>query len=295
MRFDHYRAGGQVEFVTFHPSYTYQDFVVGIRPSAEGTNVVYSVEPGPLKRLADAAEENWRASRLTAGNALTDIQRFDRAFAQLLKDISNAPEQYVEIKLHGGKKTQVRVGKQAKGVILSKTEESIPNNVARKGLAALWPQREKFKAPGDMETCTYNHSFFFAVLKHLEAIDGKLGVPQARAPETLKNYVLVIDEINRGNIARIFGELITLIEDDKRRGAANELTCCLPYVDPDEEAAFGLPPNLYIVGTMNTADRSIALLDTALRRRFVFEERMPDFSVLPPAAVDGVVLPKLLG
>ena len=293
-RFDAYRAGAQVELVTFHPSYTYQDFVVGIRPSTEGTNVVYSVEPGPLKRLADAAEENWRASQLKAGSSLSDMQRFDRAFAQLLKDISNAPEQYVEMTLHGGKKTQARTGKQAKGVILSKEEGSIPYNVARKGLAALWPQRASFHAPGDMESCSYNKSFFFAVLKQLAAIDSKLGAPEEKAPEPLKNYVLVIDEINRGNIAKIFGELITLIEDDKRLGAVNELTCSLPYVDPEEEPAFGLPPNLYIVGTMNTADRSIALLDTALRRRFVFDELMPDVTTLPAVAVDGVNLQKLV-
>jgi 5-methylcytosine-specific restriction protein B len=293
-QFDAYRAVGQIEFVTFHPSYTYQDFVVGIRPSTEGTNVVYSVEPGPLKRLADLAEENWRASRLTAGSALTDVQRFDRAFAELLKNISNAPEQYVEMTLHGGNKTQATAGKQAKGVILSKEEGGIPYNVARKGLAALWPQRTSFNAPGDMESCSYNKSFFFAVLKHLEAIDIKLGTPEVRAPDPLKNYVLIIDEINRGNPAKIFGELITLIEDDKRLGAVNELTCSLPYVDPVEEPAFGLPPNLYIVGTMNTADRSIALLDTALRRRFVFNELMPDIDVLPNVAVDGVELQKLL-
>ena len=207
-KFDQYRKGGQIEFVTFHPSFTYQDFVVGIRPSTAGTNVVYSVEPGPLKRLADLAEENRRASQLAAGNALTDMQRFDRAFAALLKDISNAPEQYVEMTLHGGKKTQARAGKQAKGVIMSGEEGSIPYNVTRKGLAALWPQRATFKAPGDMEVCTYNLSDFFAVLKYLETIDSKLGTPEACAPEPLKNCVLVIDEINWGNIAKIFGELM---------------------------------------------------------------------------------------
>ena len=293
-KFDAYRAEGQIEFVTFHPSYTYQDFVVGIRPSTEGVSVVYSVEPGPLKRLADLAEENWRASRLKAGSALTDMQRFDRAFDQLTRDIANSPHQYVNVPLYGGTNTMARFGKQGKGVILSETESSLPFNVPKKGLVSLWPKRKDFSKPGDMEACSYNKSFFYAVLKHLEKIDDQLGVPEQQDPEILKNFVLVIDEINRGNIAKIFGELITLIEDDKRLGAVNELTCSLPYVDPEVEPAFGLPPNLYIVGTMNTADRSIALLDTALRRRFVFDELMPDITTLPAVAVDDVYLQKLV-
>jgi len=174
------------------------------------------------------------------------------------------------------------------------------------------PQSDALDMEDYCDFVTFHQSFayeeFVEGLKPVTAEDGAGGISYEIVPgvfrricaraeaawrvrgEDAPKYLLVIDEINRANIAKVLGELITLIEDDKRLGEANELTVRLP----SPGARFGVPPNLYILGTMNTADRSIALLDLALRRRFTFVEMRPQPDVIEPPVVAGVDLRALL-
>jgi 5-methylcytosine-specific restriction protein B len=285
LRFDELLAAQQIALVTFHQSYGYEDFVEGIRPRVENNQVTYEVRPGVLKRIAKRAELNWSLSGADRqGSAAADWE-FSRALAQLQQVMEAGDD--VQMKLYTGGRTNVSLSDDGRQLEFKAPTTGKPWSVSVAQLRSLWPDRSRFATPADIGG--FLSSYLWSSLRLLQSY-----VPtneQQPSHEELKPHILIIDEINRGNISKVFGELITLVEEDKRLGQPFETRVFLPY-SQDAEPPFGLPPNLHIIGTMNTADRSIALVDIALRRRFHFLEMMPKPEYL--GAVDGVDLNRLL-
>jgi len=304
-QFESHRKAGRVEMVTFHQNYAYEDFIEGIRPVLGGEDEAglgYELSPGVFRDIAGRALENLRASK-GKGASLPDVRilvdRFLESIEERLglgeslplNDPPNDIPAFIEGVYRGrdGEAKGIRVGgnERKKTIRLHRRVLERDYRDFHEGRITCW---KHIRPVGRSRWGRHAWArFFYPVLammkKHHES-GSESGVAVER-----RNHVLIIDEINRGNIARIFGELITLVEKSRRIGGDDETRVRLPY-SGDE---FGVPKNLYLIGTMNTADRSIALLDTALRRRFEFEEMMPDANHPKMSTnIEGVNLPRLL-
>lgn len=280
-RYDKLVADGQISFVTFHQSYGYEDFIEGIRPRAEGQQISYEVKDGILKSIALRARQNWTRATLQSNDTLKQEAVFERVWQQLYIEMGASREG--KIKLLRVEDGEICQGSPEKNVlVLVPTFKTTHQSLSKQELKKLWVRQQDITQAS--ETTILDAYLYFNVLNHLKELGRNLPEDKPQ-PEQLKPFVIIIDEINRGNISKIFGELITLVEEDKRLGEPFEMTVTLPYSQDDEEP-FGLPPNLFLLGTMNTSDRSIALLDTALRRRFEFEELQPNPDLLKEVELD---------
>lgn len=259
----------RIKFVTFHQSFGYEDFIEGFRPNEEGN---IELEDGVFKALCQKAQKNLEDSQKPS-EAIHKERKFKTILNDFIEEIENILENSGNYFL-------------TENIYIFDIEEDAFRykgdnwNIHSAGLRMRFDILEKLyfanvksrqdvkKVDGIGGLAIQHATYFWKFIEKLYTFENQQNV-QIEDVDTVeqKNYYLVIDEINRGNISKIFGELITLIEEDKR----DTLEVTLPY----SKKAFKIPSNLYIIGTMNSTDKSIALIDIALRRRFTFLKMTP--------------------
>lgn len=259
----------RIEFVTFHQSYSYEDFIEGFRPSEEDEKIVR--QDGIFKIISDRAKKNLENSQIPKQEYKIDIEELIQKFTNYVQDfLDNEKEFFID------KKVTIKGINDNNAFLLggsiTSPQRLTPDIIKRDYIEF---RNGNIKSYEDVKP-TYesqrnfhgNARYYFMIYNKIAEFEKTLNINtiQKQSVEQ-KNFYIVIDEINRGNISKIFGELITLIEEDKR----DNYEVTLPY----SKEKFKIPSNLYIIATMNSTDKSIATIDIALRRRFTFLKMKP--------------------
>lgn len=278
----------RIEFITFHQNYSYEDFIQGLRPETDNkSSLTFDKKDGIFKKIAEKALENLILSE-KAPEELTNEALFDNALEIFKEVVEESDANYpvnetayiMEVEEDAFRYTGAKWTNHANGLRMkfSDLKEFYKNGVKN---------RKDIKHLRNISGLAGQHkTYYFLVYEKIIKLLPKKIVDPLKVER--KNYVIIIDEINRANISRVFGELITLIEPDKRSHGEIPLEAKLPSGDN-----FIVPSNLYIIGTMNTADKSIALLDIALRRRFEFEAMYPKYEIEGKEIFDVDILKKI--
>lgn len=253
---------GQIGFVTFHQSLDYEDFVEGIKPEcgddSDDNNISYRVQPGIFKAICQKASEQKTTNFEDAYENLTK---------RLLSEGCVGDEKYLTLET-SGRQSKFGISLNKKGNLKLWTGKK-ENEYKSQGVLT---RENILRAISGEKVFEGWEGYSQSVITYLKDECG-LNITQNSGT---KNYILIIDEINRGNVSKIFGELISLLEADKRAGGDHPLTVTLPY----SKKPFSVPSNLYIIGTMNTTDRSVGSIDYAVRRRFAFYTLKADESAI---------------